>query len=54
LFLGVEEVSFFAGALVAAEAGLVVFAAGLGVGLAGAFADDGLDFGESFFAGMFY
>jgi hypothetical protein len=54
LFLGAEEVSFLAGVLAAAEAGLEVFAAGFGVGLATAFAAEGLDFGESFLAGMFY
>jgi hypothetical protein len=53
LFLGVEEVSFFAGDLVAAGAGLEVLAAGFGVGLATAFLVEGLDFGVSFFAGMF-
>jgi hypothetical protein len=53
LFFGVEEVSFFAGAL-AAGAGLEVFAAGFVVGLATALVEEGLDFGESFLAGMFY
>jgi hypothetical protein len=50
----VEEGSFFAGALADAGAGLGVFAAGFGVGLATAFAAEGLRFGESFLAGMFY
>jgi hypothetical protein len=54
LFFGVEGASFFAGALADVEAGLEVFAAGFGVGLATAFAAEGLDFGESFLAGMFY
>jgi hypothetical protein len=58
LFFGVEEVSFFAGALAAAGAGLEVLVAGfIGcflVGLATAFTEEGLDFGESFLAGMFY
>jgi hypothetical protein len=54
LFFCVEEVSFFAGALAAAGAGLEVFAAGFVVGLATAFACEGLAFGESFLAGMFY
>jgi hypothetical protein len=54
LFFGVEEVSFFAGALADAGAGLEVFAAGFGVGLATAFLVEGLAFGGSFLAGMFY
>jgi hypothetical protein len=54
LFFGVEEVSFFAGALAAAGAGLEVFVAGFVVGLATAFTEEGFDFGESFLAGMFY
>jgi hypothetical protein len=54
LFFGVEEVSFFAGVLVAAGAGLEVLVAGFVVGLATALAIEGLDFGESFLAGMFY
>jgi hypothetical protein len=54
LFFGVEEVSFFAGDLAAAGAGLEVLAAGFVVGLATAFDEEGFDFGESFLAGMFY
>jgi hypothetical protein len=54
LFLGVEEVSFFAGALAAGVVGLEVFAAGFGVGLATTFFTGGLAFGDSFLAGMFY
>jgi hypothetical protein len=54
LFFDVEEGSFFAGDLADAGAGLGVFAAGFGVGLATAFAAEGLRFGESFLAGMFY
>jgi hypothetical protein len=54
LFFGVEEVSFFAGALAAAGAGLEVLVAGFVVGLATAFTEEGFDFGESFLAGMFY
>jgi hypothetical protein len=54
LFFGVEEVSFFAGVLAAAGAGLEVLVAGFVVGLATAFTEEGLDFGESFLAGMFY
>jgi hypothetical protein len=53
LFFGVEEVSFFAGVLAEAGAGLEVFAAGFVVGLATALVEEGLDFGESFLAGMF-
>jgi hypothetical protein len=53
LFFGVEEGSFFAGALAAAGAGLEVLVAGFVVGLATAFTEEGLDFGESFLAGMF-
>jgi hypothetical protein len=54
LFFGLGEISFFAGALAAAGAGLEVLAAGFFVGLATAFTEEGLDFGESFLAGMFY
>jgi hypothetical protein len=54
LFFGAEEVSFFAGALAAAGAGLEVLVAGFVVGLATALTEEGLDFGESFLAGMFY
>jgi hypothetical protein len=54
LFFGVEEDSFFAGVFAAARAGLEVFAAGFVVGLATALVEEGLDFGESFLAGMFY
>jgi predicted thioesterase len=58
LFFGVEEDSFFAGVLAAGGAGLEVFAAGFVVGfvvgLATALVEEGLDFGESFLAGMFY
>jgi hypothetical protein len=54
LFFGVEGVSFFAGVLTEAGAGLEVFAAGFVVGLATALVEEGLDFGESFLAGMFY
>jgi hypothetical protein len=54
LFFGVEEVSFFVGVFAAAGAGLEVFAAGFVVGLATALVEEGLDFGESFLAGMFY
>jgi hypothetical protein len=54
LFFGVEEVSFFAGALAAGLIGLEVLVAGFVVGLATAFAEEGFDFGESFLAGMFY
>jgi hypothetical protein len=54
LFFGVEEVSFFAGAFAAAGAGLEDFAAGFVVGLATALGEEGLAFGESFLAGMFY
>jgi hypothetical protein len=54
LFFGVEEVSFFAGALAAGAVGLEVLVAGFAVGLATAFTKEGFDFGESFLAGMFY
>jgi hypothetical protein len=54
LFFGVEEVSFFAEALAAVEFGLEVLVAGFVVGLATAFGTEGLVFGESFLAGMFY
>jgi hypothetical protein len=54
LFFVVEVVSFFAGVLAAAGAGLEVLVAGFVVGLATAFTEEGLDFGESFLAGMFY
>jgi hypothetical protein len=54
LFFGVEEVSFFAGALAAGVLGLEVLVAGFVVGLATALAEEGLAFGESFLAGMFY
>jgi hypothetical protein len=54
LFFGLGEISFFAGALAAAGAGLEVLAAGFLVGLATAFTEEGFDFGESFLAGMFY
>jgi hypothetical protein len=54
LFFGAEEVSFFAGALAAGAVGLEVLVAGFVVGLATAFTEEGLDFGESFLAGMFY
>jgi hypothetical protein len=54
LFFGVEEVSFLAGALAAAVVGLEVLVAGFVVDLATAFTEEGLDFGESFLAGMFY
>jgi hypothetical protein len=54
LLLGVEEVSFLAGALAVVGAGLEVFAAGFVVGLATVLVEEGLDFGESFLAGMFY
>jgi hypothetical protein len=54
LFFGVEEVSFFAGALAAGVVGLEVLVAGFVVGLATALAIEGFDFGESFLAGMFY
>jgi hypothetical protein len=54
LFFGIEDDSFFAGVLAAAGAGLEVFAAGFVVGLATALVEEGLDFGESFLAGMFY
>jgi hypothetical protein len=52
LFFGVEEVSFFAGALAAGLIGLEVLVAGFVVGLATALAGEGLAFGESFLAGM--
>jgi hypothetical protein len=54
LVFGFEEVSFFAGVLDAAGAGLEVLVAGFLVGLATAFTEEGFDFGESFLAGMFY
>jgi hypothetical protein len=58
LFFGVEEVSFFAGALAAAGAGFEGFVAGFLVGflvgLAIALATAGLALGETFLAGMFY
>jgi hypothetical protein len=54
LVFGFEEVSFFAGVLTAAGAGLEVLVAGFVVGLATAFTEEGFDFGESFLAGMFY
>jgi hypothetical protein len=54
LFFGLGEISFFAGALAAAGAGLEVLAAGFLVGLATAFTEEGFGFGESFLAGMFY
>jgi hypothetical protein len=54
LVFGFEEVSFFAGVFTAAGAGLEVLVAGFVVGLATAFACEGLAFGESFLAGMFY
>jgi hypothetical protein len=58
LFFGAEEISFFAGALAAGAVGLEVLVAGFVVafvvGLATAFTEEGLDFGESFLAGMFY
>jgi hypothetical protein len=54
LVFGLGEVSFFAGDLAAAGAGLEVLVAGFVVGLATAFTEEGLDFGESFLAGMFY
>jgi hypothetical protein len=54
LFFVVEVVSFFAGALAAGAVGLEVLVAGFVVGLATAFTEEGLDFGESFLAGMFY
>jgi hypothetical protein len=54
LFFVVEVVSFLAGAFTAAGAGLEVLVAGFVVGLATAFTEEGLDFGKSFLAGMFY
>jgi hypothetical protein len=54
LFFVVEVVSFLAGVLAAAGVGLEVLVAGFAVGLATAFTEEGLDFGESFLAGMFY
>jgi hypothetical protein len=54
LFFGLGEVSFFAGALAAGAVGLEVLVAGFVVGLATALTGEGLDFGESFLAGMFY
>jgi hypothetical protein len=54
LVFGFEEVSFFAGVFTAEGVGLEVLVAGFVVGLATAFTEEGLDFGESFLAGMFY